>query len=134
MGEVCQGNRRKKVVLIEIRRKMMSEKKKKKSKLGKDIDKMRKVGKRLMGENEQLQLKRRKHWSELNECEKADRCREILKVLMGRVGSLSRRIDKLEDHRHDHQSGGIVVPLLRRDFDGPKEGMMQGSGPDDCYF
>ena len=60
-------------------------------------------------EQEQAKACRQAHWSEIDYLEKIERIRREVKRLQAQVVSLSKLVNKLEEHRH--QEGQLVVPL-----------------------
>lgn len=52
---------------------------------------------------------REKWWSELNDGEKIERMREIIKSLRSNIHYLSRKMDELFEHAH--LDGKLIIPL-----------------------
>jgi len=85
-----------------------------------------------MGDKEEALHGREKYWSELDDSEKIDRMREIVKQKERAISSIREQLWDLKSHLH--VEGKIVVPIEGRDQPRGYSPRIKPGKEDDVHF
>ena len=63
-------------------------------------------------DKEACQVQRQSYWSEIDIEEKVARTRKVVKELQSQVYRLSKKMNKLEQHKHDIEGVAVIIERL----------------------